>query len=161
MKRLGVHRHHTHRNIGTTTLVLPTQTITTMSVFRSPQYQVYCCQRAVWPSIMFGGAFTAIDVILQGARLTPILAATNIGGIFCYNIMQCPMEAVSGRQSAWHNVLAAATMGGLGVQSGRLGIPFVDHSFFYRYPAASPAMVGAAVYGAMGGLLASLGNKPF
>ena len=110
---------------------------------------------------MFGGAFTAIDVILQGARLTPILAATNIGGIFCYNIMQCPMEAVSGRQSAWHNVLAAATMGGLGVQSGRLGIPFVDHSFFYRYPAASPAMVGAAVYGAMGGLLASLGNKPF
>jgi hypothetical protein len=111
---------------------------------------------------MFGGIFTAIDVFAQGARLTPQLALTNIGGLYAYNIMQCPMEAISGRQSAWHNVVAAATIGGVGVQSGKLGIPFVNYSyFFYRYPSISPAMAGAMVYGAIGGFMATLGNKPF
>ncbi|GKZ00177.1 hypothetical protein MPSEU_000970900 [Mayamaea pseudoterrestris] len=132
-----------------------------MSFFRSPQYQVHCMQRAVGPSIIFGGAFTAIDVVLQGAKLTPTLAATNIGGIFVYNVIQCPMEAISGRQSAWHNVFAAATLGGAGVHTGKLGIPFVDATFFYRYPSVSPMMAGAAVYGLLGGVLATLGNKPF
>jgi hypothetical protein len=133
----------------------------TSSYFRSTQYQIHCWQRPVWSSVVFGGLFTAIDVVGQGARLTPRLALTNIGGIYVYNILQCPMEAISGRQTAWHNVLAAATIGGLGVQSGKLGVPFVDAYFFYRNPALSPAMAGAIVYGCMGGALAMLGGKPF
>jgi hypothetical protein len=52
-------------------------------------------------------------------------------------------------------------LGYVGVSHGRLGIPFVDYSMFYRYPNLRPPVVGAAVYGALGGCFAMLGGKPF
>jgi len=117
--------------------------------------------RPIVPSIVFGSALTAFDVFVQGARLTPRFALTYIGGIYAYNAFQCPMEAVHGRESAAHNVFSGAILGFVGVQRGILGVPFVDAYFFYRHPQITPAMAGAMVYGAMGGVLATLGGKPF
>ena len=71
------------------------------------------------------------------------------------------MEAIHGRQSAFHNVLSAAVLGYVGVSHGRFYIPFVDYSMFHRYPSLRPPVVGAAVYGALGGCFAMLGGKPF
>lgn len=71
------------------------------------------------------------------------------------------MEAIHGRQSALHNVLSGAVLGYVGVSHGRLGIPFVDHSMFYRHPNLRPPVVGAAVYGGLAGCFAMLGGKPF
>lgn len=108
---------------------------------------------------MIGGLFTAYDVVAQGARLTPRLAAMNIGGLYVYNIIQCPMEAIQGRPSLMHNVIAGGTLGFVGVRNGMLGIPFVDSYFFFRYPQISPPLMAFAVYGGIAGVLASLGGK--
>ena len=58
-----------------------------------------------------------------------------------------------------HNAIAGGSVGYIGTQRGFLGIPFVDHSFFYRYPRISPPMMGAAVYGGMGWILSTIGGK--
>lgn len=123
-------------------------------------YQRDCLTRPVVTSITLGGIFTGINV-MQGSRLTPRLAAINVGGLYAYNVLQCPMEAIHGRPSALHNALAGAILGYVGVASRQLGIPFVDAYFFYRYPQLSPSVVGAAVYGGITFALASLlGGKP-
>lgn len=121
---------------------------------------VDCLAQPVVPSLVIGGAFTAFDMLTRGARFSPNLAMTNIGGLYLFWSLQCPMEAIHGRQSAWHNILSGATIGYLGVSSGRLGVPFVDYTFFYRNPRISPPLAGAAVYGGIAGCLAMLGNKP-
>lgn len=114
----------------------------------------------VVPSIVFGGAFTAISVV-QGFPFTPHLAMLNVGGIYVYQALQCPMVAIHRRESALHNTLSGAILGYVGVQSFGLGVPFVDPNFFYRNPRVSPAMAGAAVYGGIGTAFAILGGKPF
>lgn len=120
---------------------------------------VNCYTRPVVPSFVLGSAFTALDVA-QGHRFSPNMAMTNIGGLYIFFALQCPMEAIHGRQSALHNILSGATIGYLGVSAGRLGIPFVDSTFFYRHPQISPPMAGALVYGAIAGGFAMLGGKP-
>lgn len=107
-----------------------------------------------------GGLFSGFDVVTQGARLTPNMVLTYMGAIYTYHVLQCPMEAISGRQSAWHNFCSGAILGYVGVRSHRLGIPFLDAYFFLRYPQVSPPVAGAVVYGCMGGFLATLGGKP-
>jgi hypothetical protein len=96
------------------------------------------------------------------ASIASILTVISsyIAVVYGYNILQCPMEAIHGRQSLLHNVLSAGTIGFLGVRSGSLGIPFVDPTFVYRYRGLSPAGLAFLVYGAMGGVLAGLGGKP-
>jgi hypothetical protein len=124
-------------------------------------YQLDCLSRPVVTSITLGSIFTGISV-MQGARFTPRLAAINIGGLYCYNILQCPMEAIHGRHSAWHNALSGAILGYVGVSRRMLGIPFVDPYFFYRYPQLSPPVVGATVYGGLSlALVTVLGGKSF
>ena len=122
-------------------------------------YQKHCFQRGIGTSVVFGSIFTGISVT-QGYRLTPSLAATNIGALYLYVSLQCPMEAIHGRQSALHNACSGGILGYVGVRSQRLGIPFVDPYFFFRYPRLSPPLVGAAVYGGMGLLLATVSGKP-
>jgi len=90
----------------------------------------------------------------------PRIAAVNVGGLYVYHSLQCPMEAIHGRQSLLHNVLSGGILGLVGVRQGVLGIPFVDSYFFYRNPSLSPEVTAFAVYGAIGGLMASLGGKP-
>lgn len=48
-------------------------------------------------------------------------------------------------------------MGYVGVSTGRLGVPFVNP--YYLYNIRNPAIIGGAVYGALGGALAMLGGK--
>jgi len=80
------------------------------------------------------------------------------GGLVTYHAMVCPMEVIHGRRSALHNAAAGATMGYIGVALGRLGVPFVNPNHLYNF--RNPALIGAAVYGAMGGALAAFGGKP-
>jgi len=127
-------------------------------IMNSVEYQKYCLQRGIYPSLMFGSFFTLLEVA-QGFRFTPTLAATNIGGLYLYNVLQCPMEAIHGRQSSLHNAASGAILGYVGVQSRRIGVPFVDAYFFYRYPQISPAAAGAVAYGTIGFLFATLGGK--
>ena len=123
-------------------------------------YQKHCVTRPIGASVMFGSIFSGLSVV-QGAALTPGLVATNIGGIYVYNILQCPMEAIHGRQSAIHNFASGGIIGYLGVASGRLGVPFFDNFFFFRNPHISPPLAGAAVYGGMAFLFATVsGGKP-
>jgi hypothetical protein len=71
-----------------------------------------------------------------------------------------PLEAIEGRQSAWHNFISAGTLGGLGVASRQIGIPFISpySAVMRRFP---PAAVGFAAYGAIGTGLAIFSGKPF
>eukprot|EP00568_Trieres_chinensis_P001266 CAMPEP_0183309518 /NCGR_PEP_ID=MMETSP0160_2-20130417/25392_1 /TAXON_ID=2839 ORGANISM="Odontella Sinensis, Strain Grunow 1884" /NCGR_SAMPLE_ID=MMETSP0160_2 /ASSEMBLY_ACC=CAM_ASM_000250 /LENGTH=136 /DNA_ID=CAMNT_0025473559 /DNA_START=13 /DNA_END=423 /DNA_ORIENTATION=- len=117
-----------------------------------------CLTGPVVPSIMTGGVFSAIDAF-SGHKVTMRSVGMYAGGIYVYNIVQCPMEAIHGRQSAIHNVTAGALLGYIAVSSGALGIPFVDQTLFWRHPRLSPPIVGAGVYGTMGGLFAALGGK--
>jgi hypothetical protein len=63
--------------------------------------------------------------------------------IYGYNVIQCPMEIIHGRQSSLHNVAAGGLIGYLGVTRGNMGVPFVSPYFLYgtRYP----GLIGAAV----------------
>eukprot|EP00339_Tiarina_fusa_P004383 CAMPEP_0117048220 /NCGR_PEP_ID=MMETSP0472-20121206/33322_1 /TAXON_ID=693140 ORGANISM="Tiarina fusus, Strain LIS" /NCGR_SAMPLE_ID=MMETSP0472 /ASSEMBLY_ACC=CAM_ASM_000603 /LENGTH=109 /DNA_ID=CAMNT_0004761215 /DNA_START=16 /DNA_END=345 /DNA_ORIENTATION=+ len=107
-----------------------------------------------------GGALTAMDVV-QGASLTPQRVAVNVGGLYLYHVLQCPMEAFSGGPSALHNVASGGIVGYMGVSAGMLGVPLVDAYFFMRYPSISPPMAGAIVYGSIAGIIATtLGGKP-
>lgn len=74
--------------------------------------------------------------------------------------MQCPMEALQGRPSVLHNVLAGGTLGYLGVERGFIGVPMYGALMSVRAIARTPpALVGFAVYGGLCGLLGSLGGK--
>jgi hypothetical protein len=108
-----------------------------------------------------GGVFSAIDVVTQGAKITPTGVASYAAFIYAYNAVQCPMEEIHGRRSAFHNVLAGGTMGYVGVSRGAVGIPFIDSNFFHRYPGVRPPVVAFVIYGAMGGAFATLGGKSF
>ena len=87
---------------------------------------------------------------------------TYFGGIYCYHALQCPMEAVHGRPSLWHNIISGGTIGFLGVASGRVGVPFVSVEMIkYRY-GISPPVAAFGIYGTISGLLAGgLGGKAF
>ena len=127
-------------------------------------HQQLCITRPMVPSAMMGTLFTGLNIALQGAPLSsaPKMLLFNTSGIYLYHILQCPMEAINdGRPSAWHNVLSGGIIGFLGVRAGYIGVPFVDYYFFVRHPQISPPLAGAAVYGGMAGLLATMGGKPF
>jgi hypothetical protein len=109
---------------------------------------------------MFGGVFTGLSVA-QGMPLTPQLAMLNIGGLYLYNTLQCPMVAIQGRESAWHNAASGAILGYVGVRQFNLSVPFVDPYFFYRNPQFPKPIVGAVAYGGIGLAFAMLGSKPF
>ncbi|CAB9509140.1 expressed unknown protein [Seminavis robusta] len=123
-------------------------------------YQKHCLMDPITPSVMFGGLFTGLSVA-QGMPFSPQLAMFNMGGIYLYNTLQCPMVAIQGRESAWHNAASGAILGYVGVMRYNLSVPFVDPMFFYRNPQFPKPFVGAMAYGGMGLAFAMLGNKPF
>ena len=87
--------------------------------YGSLRHQKDCALAPVVPSVLWGGLFTGINVA-QGAPLVPASFAINIGGLYVYSVLQCPMEAVHGRPSLLHNGIAAGTLGMVGVQAGVL-----------------------------------------
>jgi len=106
-----------------------------------------------------GTLFTGMDA-MQGARFTPTRFAGNVGFSFAYGALVCPMQAMNGgRESAVHNFLSGATVGAIIVSVGG-GIPFVSPDFFWRYPNVRPVMMGAGVYGSLGGAMAVFSGKP-
>ena len=109
---------------------------------------VGCLASNIQPAVLMGGAFTALH-IYQGAPPTPQLAATNIGFLYAYGALQCPMEALTGRQSWTHNALSGGILGYLAYERGLTGIPFnLEYTFLAR---RIPLPAGAAlVYGVDG-----------
>ena len=101
-----------------------------LNYYGSPRHLQDCMTKPVVPSLMWGSVFTGVNVA-QGAPLTPGSFAVNIGGLYVYNALQCPMEAIQGRPSLLHNGLAAGAMGTAGVSSGMMGVPFVPPHVLY------------------------------
>lgn len=139
-------------------------------VYLNLQYQKNCAIRPIVPSVVGGCLFTAFDLVSAGSggggglsmQQLPRRLALYTGAMYVYSVLQCPMEAIHERQSAWHNVFSGGILGYIGVSRRILGIPFVDAYFFMRHPQISPPMAAAAVYGTMGGVLAAvLGDKRF
>eukprot|EP00929_Paragymnodinium_shiwhaense_P006974 TRINITY_DN110927_c0_g1_i1.p1 TRINITY_DN110927_c0_g1~~TRINITY_DN110927_c0_g1_i1.p1 ORF type:complete len:134 (-),score=17.99 TRINITY_DN110927_c0_g1_i1:48-449(-) len=131
------------------------------SPYASQAYQQSCLTSPVMPSLMWGTGFSLLGA-MQGMPITPLGLATNCGLIYVYNAIQCPMEALHGKRSLLHNVAAGGLIGYYGVQGGRIGIPFLDSRFFYRYPKVTPPMAAFAVYGGLAGILGgALGGKSF
>lgn len=87
------------------------------------------------------------------------LKGKYIGFLYIYNALQCPMEAIHGRQSLWHNILSAGTIGYVGFSRGWLGIPFIHPYTFYKYQYLNPGVVCFAVYGAIGGAFGAIAGK--
>ena len=106
---------------------------------------------------VMGAIFHGFDV-MQGAPFSLRMWGIYAGGLWTYQAMICPMEAIQGRRSSLHNVASAGILGYIGVSRGLMGVPFVNPYTLYgsRFP---PGLIGAAVYGAMGGALATLGGK--
>jgi hypothetical protein len=132
-----------------------------MSYYQSLSYQKNCVTQPVIPSLTMGGALTVLDLV-QGARFSPQRLGVNVGGLYMYHVLQCPMEAISGGPSALHNIASGGILGYMGVSAGMLGVPLMDGYFFMRNPSISPPLAGAVVYGGIAGIIATvLGGKPF
>jgi hypothetical protein len=125
-------------------------------------YLNYCITnpQRIKEAAMWGAIWSGVD-FLQGARVTPGSVATSCGFIWAYHALQCPLEAIHGRRSLYHNCIAAGTLGALGVHAGKVSVPFVDYSIFHRHPALRPWQVGFVVYGSIGGVFGALGGKQF
>jgi hypothetical protein len=125
-------------------------------------YLNYCITnpKRIQDSVIWGCIWSGVD-FLQGTKVTPGSVASTCGFIWAYHALQCPLEAIHGRRSLWHNVIAAGSLGSIGVSAGKIGIPFVDHAIFYRHPQLQPWMVGFVVYGSIGGAFGALGGKRF
>ena len=126
--------------------------------YGSVRHQQDCLTRPVTSSILWGSIFTGVNVA-QGAPLSPQSFAVNIGGLYVYSALQCPMEAIQGRPSLLHNGAAAGTIGAIGVQAGFLGVPFVPPHVLYS-PRYNPLAIAFAVYGGLAMTVGSLSGKP-
>jgi hypothetical protein len=125
--------------------------------FGSSMHMEQCVTAPIIPSVTFGAVFAAIDSFQYGQVPRFQTVGTYMAGIYVYNILQCPMEAIHGRQSLLHNFASGGILGYVGVSSGRLGIPFVDPTFAYRV--GRPELVAFGVYGGMAAAFAALGGK--
>jgi hypothetical protein len=112
-----------------------------------------CLINGVPSAVIMGTLFTGLD-IGQGARARPALFAQNIGFLYGYHALQCPLEELHGRSSSLHNFIAGATLGGTGVAMRRIGVPFVPPSYVYYGP-LPPAVVGGLTYGSLAFLMAT------
>ena len=118
----------------------------------------HCAMQHVQPAVLGGVVFTGIHA-MQGVPLTPMLAATNVGFLYAYGVMVCPMEEISGRRSSLHNFLSGAILGYAGVAGGRVGIPFNLEVPMMMNRIPLP-IGGAIVYGAIGWAFAAFQGKP-
>jgi len=121
-------------------------------------YQLDCLMKPIPTAVIFGGIFSAVNVA-QGFPLTPRLLAVNMGGLYAYNAVQCPMVAISGRPSLLHNGLAAGGLGALAIQKGIADVPFMDTRMMHLRFGIKPVQLGFLVYGALGMAFGAAGGK--
>mmetsp|Transcript_33504 Transcript_33504/g.49062 ORF Transcript_33504/g.49062 Transcript_33504/m.49062 type:complete len:209 (+) Transcript_33504:123-749(+) len=95
-------------------------------------HQKQCLTAPIIPSAIFGCVFAGIDSMSGMNRLTPQVVGSYMAGIYAYNAVQCPMEAIHGKQSSIHNLIAGGSLGYIGIRAGRLGVPFVDPYAFFE-----------------------------
>jgi hypothetical protein len=102
-------------------------------------------------SVVMGGVFTAMNAMNGGvnAHVLRGMFVRNAGALYLFNILQCPMAAISGGRRNYHAPLSGAILGYVGVETGRLAVPFVSYDFFYKYPNIKPALVGGVMYGGL------------
>ena len=119
---------------------------------------VGCLVGNVQPAAFMGSFFTALHV-LQGAPFSPQLAATNIGFLYAYGALQCPMEAFTRRRSWTHNFIAGGALGYVGIERRLVGLPF-NLDFFFLTRRVPLPVGGALVYGSGAAALAIIAGKP-
>ena len=70
-------------------------------------YTVGCAQRNVTPALA-NGAFLTVLQSMQGfsPQALPMQFGLNTCFVYAYALLQCPLEAIHGRQSLLHNVFA-------------------------------------------------------
>jgi hypothetical protein len=122
-------------------------------------HTVGCASRGITPAVGNGVILT----ILQGMQGTtmpaqlPVSFAINTAFVYSYVVLQCPMEAIHGRQSLLHNALSGATLGYLGVSARQLGLFNLEATFLVnRVPLP---LGGALVYGSLAAVLGAIGGK--
>ena len=123
------------------------------------QHTMHCAERGVRPALGNGVILTMLQMGTSGGAPAnlPMSFALNVGFVYSYVVLQCPLEALQGRQSLMHNVFAGGTLGYLGVNAGRLGMFGMEHHFYIN---RIPLPIGGAIlYGAMGGILGAIGGK--
>mmetsp|Transcript_48486 Transcript_48486/g.115281 ORF Transcript_48486/g.115281 Transcript_48486/m.115281 type:complete len:132 (-) Transcript_48486:52-447(-) len=131
-----------------------------MSYFGTLEYQKHCLLEPVVPSALWAGLFTGLEAA-QGMPRPWERFPSLFGLLYAYNAMQCPMEAITGRRSLWHNFIAAGSLGAIGVQRGSVGVPFVTPDLYYRYPSLTPVHAAFLVYGSLAACLGAIGGKTF
>jgi len=116
-----------------------------------------CVTSPIYPSVLWGSGFTALHVA-QGMPVSARVLALNCGFLYAYSVLQCPLEALHGRQSLLHNGFAGAVLGWGGASLGMVGVPF-----YHMLPPAllkmPMAATGAIVYGSIGALLGGVLEK--
>mmetsp|Transcript_14679 Transcript_14679/g.17751 ORF Transcript_14679/g.17751 Transcript_14679/m.17751 type:complete len:139 (-) Transcript_14679:76-492(-) len=123
-----------------------------------------CFTRHIVSSVINGGLLVAMDTGLHNA---PIKQAPNSllrysVAIYTYGALQCPMEAIHGRQSALHNYAAGGILGHIAVEKGWLSIPFPNSRPVYQLMSkgVSRPAVGGLMYGGFLGTIAVVMGKP-
>lgn len=124
-------------------------------------YTTRCAVGATTPAVANGAMLTLMQGVASGGftamNALPMQLAMNSTFVWTYLVLQCPLEAIQGRQSLWHNVFAGGTLGYLGAATNRVGLFGMEYTFLAnRIPLA---VGGALVYGTMGGVLGALGGK--
>lgn len=131
-----------------------------MPVYNPVGYVAGCAERSVKPAVGNGVILTLLMAMQNPGAMSnlPMAFALNCGAVYGYFVVQCPMEAIHGRQSLLHNVAAGGTLGYLGVASGRVGIPFNLEPTFYINRIPLP-VGGALVYGGLAAVFGAIGGK--
>jgi hypothetical protein len=135
------------------------------SYYRSGKHLENCLKDPVLPACFLSVLLTSLDIspskplssVALKSSIIPQHLARNFAIIYGYNVLQCPMEALHGRQSALHDAIAGGTTAYFAIERGFIAVPFINTaSLCRRYPQLTPAMVGAAVYGTLAGCLGLL-----
>ena len=124
---------------------------------RAISHTVGCAQHGVTPALGNGILLTLMQSAQGLSAALPMQFAQNFAFVYSYIVLQCPLEALHGRRSLVHNMIAGGTLGYIGVSSGRVGMFGLEMTFLAnRIPLPAG---GFLVYGALGGLLGALGGK--
>ena len=148
---------HDDRAVATATLSLARSLHATLMSYPGA-HTTNCAVQHIMPACIGGGIFSAIHAA-QGAPISPQLFATNVGAIYAYGALICPMEEITRRRSSMHNFLSGAILGYAGVASQRIGIPFNLELAFHVNRIPLP-IGGALVYGGIGMAIALFQGKP-